>query len=137
MPGQTEQVELLAQRIWSEWLTLGDTMSIAERFGYPMNEYGWATQLDGLKWGDMPENGKDHVRDMAKKEIILVQTTPQTEVTQYLVALLRELKRLHPTRCGATSRSIALDDKRERLVLVVKSRRFRLRPPPEARRPEG
>src|ERR1700676_4401430 len=80
MSGHTQQVELLAQRIWSEWLTLGDTMRIAERFGYPKNEYGWATQLDGLKWGDLPENVKDHVRDMAEEEIILVQTTPQTEV---------------------------------------------------------
>ena len=132
MPGQTEQVELLAQRIWSEWLTLGDTMRIAEQFGYPKNEYGWATQLDGLKWGDLPENVKDHVRDMAEEEIILVQTTPQTEVTQYLVAMLRELERLHPTRCGATSHGIAWDDKRERLVLLVNLGDFvyahRLRP---------
>lgn len=37
LPDQIEQVELLAQRIWSEWLTLGDTMRIAERFGYPKN----------------------------------------------------------------------------------------------------
>jgi hypothetical protein len=35
LPEQKEQVEQLAQHIWSEWLTLGDTMRIAERFGYP------------------------------------------------------------------------------------------------------
>jgi hypothetical protein len=35
LPDQMEQVELLSQRIWPEWLTLGDTMRIAERFGSP------------------------------------------------------------------------------------------------------
>jgi hypothetical protein len=88
MLGPTEQVELLAQRIWSEWLTLGDTMRIAEQLGYPKNEYGWATQFDGLKWGDLPENVKDRVRN-GGTEIVLVQTTPQTEVTRYLVTLFR------------------------------------------------
>ena len=45
MPGETEQVELLAQRIWSGWLTLGDTMRIAEKFGYPTDRSsGWLTR---------------------------------------------------------------------------------------------
>src|SRR5579862_3290399 len=47
LPELTEQVEQLAQRIWSEWLTLGDTMRIAEQFGYTKNQYGYATQLNG------------------------------------------------------------------------------------------
>ena len=114
LPEQTEQVEQLAQRIWSEWLTLGDTMRIAERFGYPKNQYGYAFQLDCVTWGDLPENLKDHIRDMAEKEIILIQTTPQTEVTAYLTALFRELERLHPNIFGATSHGIAWDAIRER-----------------------
>ena len=114
-----EKVEQLAKRIWSEWLTLGDTMRIAEQFGYPKNPYGYAPQLDGLEWGEVPENVKKHIRDMAEKEIILIETTPQTEATKYLVTLFRELERLHPTKCGAMSHGIAWDDKRERLALLV------------------
>ena len=132
LPELTEQVEQLAQRIWSEWLTLGDTMWIAEQFGYPKNQYGYATQLNGLEWGVVPENVKDHVRGMAEKEIILIQTTPRTEVTKYLVTLFRELERLRPTICGAMSHGIAWDDKRESLVLLVNLGDFvyahRLRP---------
>lgn len=132
LPEQTQQVEQLAQRIWSEWLTLGDTMRIAERFGYPKNTYGYAIQLDGVTWGDLPENVKDHIRDMAEREIILIQTTPQTEVTAYLMTLFRELERLHPNKFGATSHGIAWDDKRESLVLLVNLGDFvyahRLRP---------
>jgi|ERR1700676_2289693 len=56
---------------------------------------------------------------MAEKEIILIQTSRQTEVTKYLVNLFRELERLHPTKCGAMSHGIAWDDKRERLVLLL------------------
>jgi hypothetical protein len=132
LPEQREQVEQLAQRIWSEWLNLGDTMRIAEQFGYPKNQYGYATQLDGLKWGDVPENVKDHVRGMAEKEIILIQTTPRTEVTKYLVTLFRELERLRPTICSAMSHGIAWDDKRESLIMLVNLGDFvyahRLRP---------
>lgn len=119
MPEQTENVEQLAKRIWSERLTLGDTMRIVEQFGYPKNQYGYATQLDGLEWDDVPENVRDNVRDMAKKEMVLIETTQQTEATKYLVTLFRELERLHPTACGATSHGIAWDDKRECLVLLV------------------
>lgn len=119
LPEQTEQVEQLAQRIWSEWLTLGDTMRIAERFGYLKNQFGYALQLDGLKWVDVPENVKDHIRDMAVKEITLIKTTPRTEATSYLVTLFRELERLRPTKFGATSHGIAWDDVREHLVLLV------------------
>jgi hypothetical protein len=119
LPEQTEQVEQLAQRIWSEWLTLGDTMRIAEQFGYPKNQFGYATQLDGAKWDELPDNVMDHVRDMAKNEIVLIQTTPQSEITKYLVTLFRELERLRPNICGAMSHGIAWDDKRERLVLLI------------------
>jgi hypothetical protein len=118
MPEKTD-VEKLAKRIWSEWLTLGDTMRIAEQFGYPKNQLGYATQLDGLQWSDVPEKVKDHVRDLAEKEIILIQTKQPTEISKYLVSLLRELERLRPTPCGAMSHGIAWDDKRERLVLLV------------------
>ena len=85
----------------------------------PKSQYGYATQLDGLEWGDVPENVKNHIRDMAEKEIILIKTTQQTEATKYLVTLFRELERLHPTICGAMSHGIAWDDKRERLALLV------------------
>ena len=119
LPEQTEQVEQLAQRIWSEWLTFGDIMRIAEQFGYPKNQFGYAAQLDGLKWGDLPENVKVHIRDMAEKEIALIRTTPQTEITKYLVTLFRELERLRPNICSAMSHGIAWDDKRERLVLLI------------------
>jgi hypothetical protein len=61
----------------------------------------------------------DHVRDMAKNEIVLIQTTPQSEITKYLVTLFRELERLRPNICGAMSHGIAWDDKRERLVLLI------------------
>lgn len=115
----TEKVEQLAKRIWSEWLTLGELMRIAEQFGYPKNPCGYATQLDGLEWDDVPENVKKHIRDMAEKEIILIETTQQTEATKYLVTLFRELERLRPTIGGAMSHGIAWDDKRERLVLLV------------------
>ncbi len=132
MTEQPEQVEQLAQRIWSEWLTLGDNMRIAEHFGYPKNQFGYAAQLDGLKWGDLPDNVKDHVREIAEKEIVLIRTTPQTEITKYLVTLFRELERLRPTICGAMSHGIAWDDKRESLVLLVNLGDFvyahRLRP---------
>jgi hypothetical protein len=104
----------------------------SDRLGYPKNQYGHATQLDGLKWGDVPENVKDHVRGLAEKEIILIQTIPRTEVTKYLVTLFRELERLRPTICGAMSHGIAWDDKRESLVLLVNLGDFvyahRLRP---------
>jgi hypothetical protein len=119
LPELTELVEQLARRIWSEWLTLGDRMRIAEQFGYPKNQYGYATRLNGVEWGVVPENVKDHVRGMAEKEIILIQTTPQTEATKYLVALFRELERLRPSICGAMSHGIAWDDKKECLVLLV------------------
>ena len=119
MPEQTEQIEQLAQRIWSEWLTVGDIMRIAELFGYPKNQFGYAAQFDGAKWSDLPENVKDHIRGMAAKEILLIQTTPQTEITRYLVTLFRELDRLRPNVCGALSHGIAWDDKRERLVLLI------------------
>ena len=119
LPELTEQVEQLAQRIWSEWLTLGDTMRIAEQFGYPKNQYGYAAQLNGLEWSVVPENVKDQVRGMAEKEIILIQTTPQTEATSYLVALFREPERLRPSICGAMSPGIAWVYKKECLVLLV------------------
>lgn len=112
MPEQTEQVEQLAQRIWSEWLTLGDILRIARQFGDPKNQLDFAAQLGGLNWGDLTENVKDHIREMAEKEIVLIRTTPQTEVTRYLVTLFRELERLHPNVCGALSHGIAWDDKR-------------------------
>lgn len=132
MPDQKEQIERLAERIWTEWLNLRDMWRIAEQFGYPKDEYGWATQLDGLKWSELPENVKNHVRDMAEEEIVLIETTPQTEVTRYLITLFRELERLRPTICGAMSHGIAWDDKRERLALLVNLGDFvyahRLRP---------
>jgi hypothetical protein len=49
-----EQIERFAERIWSEWLTRGDTMRIAEQFGYPPNQYGYYTALDDVKWGELP-----------------------------------------------------------------------------------
>ncbi len=61
---------------------------VAEQFGYPKNQYGHATQLDGLKWGDVPENVKEHVRGMAEKEIILIQSTSQTEFARSPTATL-------------------------------------------------
>jgi len=118
LPERDEKVEQLAKRTW-EWRAVGDTMRIAKQFGYPKNQHGRATQLDGLEWGDVPENVKDHIREMAEKEIILIETTQQTEATRYLVTLFRELERLHPTVCGAMSHAIAWDDKRERLVLLL------------------
>src|SRR5579871_4700968 len=119
MTEHTEQVEQLAHRIWSEWLTLRDTMRIAEQFGLPRNEHGYATYLDGMEWSDLPKNVKDHVREMAEKEIILIQTVPQTEVTKYLLILFRELERLRPTICGAMSHCIAWDHKKECLYLLL------------------
>jgi len=132
MPVQAEKVEQLAKRIWSGWLTRRDVMRIAEQFGYPKNEFGHACQLDGLEWGDLPANVKDHVRDMAEKEITLIETVQQTEITKYLVTLFRELEQLRPTICGAMSHGIAWDDTRERLALLVNTGDFvcaiRLRP---------
>jgi hypothetical protein len=107
-------------------------MRIAEQFGYPKNEYGYAAQLDGLKWGDVPENVKDHVREFAEKEINLIRATPRSEATKYLVTLFRELERLRPTVCGAMFHGIAWDDRRECLTLLVNLGDFvyayRLRP---------
>lgn len=119
LPGQTEQVEQLAQRIWSQWLTVGDTIRIAERLGYSKNQFGFAARLDGLKWKGLPDKLKEHIRGMAEEELKLIQGTQQTEVTRYLVTLFRELERLHPNVCGAMSHGIAWDHKRERLVLLV------------------
>lgn len=61
--------------------------------GYPPNQYGYHTAPDGLKRGELPAEVKDHVRDMAKKEMQVIQT-PSTEAAQYLITLFRELERL-------------------------------------------
>jgi hypothetical protein len=113
------QVEEFAQRIWGRWLNGGDTGRLAKQFGYSPNEYGYYVALDEVDWKDLADNVKDHIRDMAKEEILLTETVPQTETVKYLNAMFRELERLWPVTYAATSHGIAWDYNRERLVLLV------------------
>jgi hypothetical protein len=116
---QEDQVEHMAERIWSEWLTYGDTMRIAKEFGYPPNQYGHYTALRDVEWKDLAENIKAYVRDMARQEISVAETPP-TEAAQYLIALFSELDRLRPAASwSVSSHGILWDKKREKLVLLL------------------
>jgi hypothetical protein len=119
MAERTVPVEQLAEHIWLEWLNGHETMKIAKDFGYSPNPYGYYTALDEVEWGDLPDNVKDHIRDMAEKEYA-IQITPPTEAAQYLITLFRELDRLRPAAgWSVASHGIIWDKKREKLTLLV------------------
>jgi hypothetical protein len=115
MAEQAEKVERLAQKYWKHrsynfiWRIEGEN-------GYP--ESGRERYLADLDWDQLPEKVKKHLREMAAKEVVAMQVPP-SEIEQYLIAVLRELKRLRHSFCGATSHGIAWDDRWERLVLLV------------------
>ena len=134
MAEQTEQVEQLAQRIWSEWLTLGDIVRIAEQFGYPKNQFGYAAQLDGVKWGDLPENVKDHIREMAEKEIVPDPDDTADRDHQVSGHTVSRVGSAAPERLRRTVARHCMGRQAGAPGSAHQCRRFRLRPPYAARR---
>jgi hypothetical protein len=59
----SERVERLARMIWSRCFDLFDKEQIAHRYGFTKDEIRW------LDWASLPDVIKEHIRDMAQKDI--------------------------------------------------------------------
>jgi hypothetical protein len=113
---QTEEVEQYARKLWKH-RSYNFLWQVEDACGYPRSRYPNRSLVD-LEWEQLPDGVKDHVREMAAKEVAAMQG-PASEIEQYLITMLRELERLHPTRLSAASHGIVWDDKWERLLLLV------------------
>jgi hypothetical protein len=111
----TEQVEQYAQKLWKH-RSYNFIWRIERECGYP--ESHRERHLADLEWSQLPDEVKDRLGDMATGEVAAIQT-PLTVVERYLIAMLRELERLRPTKFSAASHGIVWDDKWERLLLLV------------------
>jgi hypothetical protein len=111
MAERAERIEQYAHKIW-ENRTGRDCDEIEKQCG--------VSGIDWLKWSELPEGVKDHVRDLAEEQVAFMQTLPPpTEIEQYLTSLFRELERLRPTHFNAISHGIAWDREWDRLILLV------------------
>jgi hypothetical protein len=99
---RTEQIEQCAQKLWAH-RSSNFIKRVEKESGNangelnPHNAGSW-----GLEWGQLPDKTKDHIREMAAKEVEAM-SVQQTEAEQYLITLLRELDRLQPAATWAVS----------------------------------
>jgi hypothetical protein len=109
--------EQLAQKFW-EHRSYNFIWRIEKECGYPESRYPTRSLAD-LGWDQLPEKVKDHLHEMAAKEVAAMQTPP-SEIEQYLITLFRELDRLRPAATwSATSHGVVWDKLWERLLLLV------------------
>jgi hypothetical protein len=59
----TDQIEQRARAMWSSRSIQADIAKIAHKYGFSKGEIIW------LDWDVLPETIRDHVRDIARKEV--------------------------------------------------------------------
>lgn len=120
MAERTAMIEQFAERIWLKSLYANEIVKITEEFGFsPPNPFCSNQAPDEVEWGDLPDNVKECIRNLAEREHA-IQTTPPTEAAQYLMTLFRELDRLRPADTwSVSSHGIIWDKKLEKLLLFV------------------